>query len=377
MLTRLSQSESNFLVEQLLTWFRTTKRDLPWRQTYDPYHVWISEIMLQQTQMERGVAYFLRWIERFPSVGEVACASEDDILVYWEGLGYYARARNLHRAAQEIVGKYSGKVPADYETLLNLPGIGPYTAAAVASIAGNQDVVVVDANVNRMFARIFDIDEPVKDRGVQKQVHQLASELLPRGKARIFNQALMDFGGLVCTPKAPHCKSCRVQRLCSAYQRGTVSFRPVLKSARKVVLLTRVVAVILCEGKVFMQKRESSAVWGGLWEFPGGETLTGNSSGDELDLVAEVNYDTALRVIKENFLVEVQHQYTHHKVSLLSFVCRLQDEDRQQPTLKSAASFAWVTPLEMDALPCPSGVRKIIKYMKKQRPEMFTANYAA
>lgn len=372
----LSPSDARFFVDRLTGWFRETNRDLPWRRTYDPYHVWISEIMLQQTQMERGVAYFLRWVARFPTVLEVAEASEDDILFHWQGLGYYARARNLHKAAKEIVEKYSGTVPADHATLLTLPGIGPYTAAAVASIAGNQDVVVVDANVNRIFARIYDIDEPVKAGGIQKRIRQLATEMLPTGKARVFNQALMDFGGMVCTPKAPRCSNCIVQRLCRSYQHDTVSMRPVLKPPRQTVCVRRVAGVIVCEGKIFLQKRDHSAVWGGLWEFPGGEAAGEQMGGKELDLVSEVKSDTGLHIIKDDFLVEVQHQYTHHKVTLRSYLCRLKDEERKKAVLRSAVDFAWLTPLEMDALPCPSGVRQVIEYLKKQRLEIFSENYA-
>lgn len=376
MVEDFSPSESAFFVGRLISWFRETGRELPWRRTYDPYHVWISEIMLQQTQMERGVAYFLRWVERFPTVKDVAEAAEDDILFYWQGLGYYARARNLHKAAKEIVEKYSGSVPAEYVTLLTLPGIGPYTAAAVASIAGNQDVVVVDANVNRIFARVYDIGEPVKAGGVQKRIRRLATEMLPLGKARVFNQALMDFGGIVCTPKSPQCCTCIVQRLCKAYRHGTVSMRPVLKPQKQQVLVTRVAGVIICEGKIYLQKRDRLAVWGGLWEFPGGEVVGEKSAGKELDVVSEVQSDTGLHIVKDDFLVQVQHQYTHHKVTLCSYLCRLKDEDRKRVILSSAVDFAWLTPLEMDALPCPSGVRKVIVHLKRQRPEMFSDNYA-
>ena len=376
MFENFSSSERAFLVEHLIGWFRETKRDLPWRQTYDPYHVWISEIMLQQTQMERGVRYFLNWIERFPAVADVASASEDDILAYWEGLGYYARARNLHKAAKEITEKFAGKVPSDYDTLLTLPVIGPYTAAAVASIAGNQDLVVIDANVNRIVARIFNIDEPIKNKVAQIQVRQITGALLPRGKARVFNQALMDFGGMVCTPKAPRCDECTIQALCVSHGLGIVALRPVLKRPKKSVLMLRVAGIIICRGRIYMQKRKSSAVWGGLWEFPGGEAIVEKMSGAELDLISEVKRETGLRIREKSPLVEVYHQYTHHKVTLRVSVCRLQAEKRCNPRLSSATRFAWVTPAEMDALPCPSGVRKVIEYLKQERPEMFSENDA-
>lgn len=376
MLDTFSSSERVFLVDQLTDWFRATKRNLPWRQTYDPYHVWISEIMLQQTQMERGVQYFLRWIERFPAVEDVACASEDDILKYWEGLGYYARARNLHKAAKEITERLSGKVPADYKTLLTLPGIGPYTAAAVSSIAGNNDVAVIDANVNRIFARIFNIDEPVKNKGPQQKIQHIANTLLPKGQARIFNQALMDFGGLLCTPKSPCCDKCPVQRLCVSYKEGMVGFRPVLKPPKKSVLMLRHVAIIMKDGKIFMHKRKSSAVWGGLWDFPGGEAIVEDVEKEKLDLVAEVRGETGLGVIEEKSLVQVSHQYTHHKVTLRSTVCRLEDEREPIPENETAIKGRWLTPREMDGLACPSGVRKVIEYLKTERPGMFSRNYA-
>jgi A/G-specific adenine glycosylase len=188
------KEKKEHIERRLLAWFRQTKRDLPWRRTYDPYHVWISEIMLQQTQMDRGVDYFRRWVARFPDVTAVAAAGEQEILKYWEGLGYYARARNLHRAARVMVEEHGGMIPCEYDDLLSLPGIGPYTAAAIASIACDQDMPAIDANVMRIFARLFDIDEPVKDLGCRQHIEQLAWELLPAGKARAFNQALMDLG---------------------------------------------------------------------------------------------------------------------------------------------------------------------------------------
>lgn len=369
-------SDSTFFVEQLITWFRITKRDLPWRQTYDPYHVWISEVMLQQTQMERGVRYFHRWINRFPSVDDVASAKEDDILVYWEGLGYYARARNLHRAAKDIVAKHSSCVPSDYETLILLPGIGPYTAAAVASIAGNHDIVVIDANVNRIFSRILDIDEPIKNSNSQKKVRKLAESLLPEGKARIFNQALMDFGGLVCTPKTPNCELCVIQKLCRAYANGVVNLRPILKAAPKTIFVNRLVGVIVDGGKIYMQKRKSSAVWGGLWEFPGGEAEVGSGKETALNLVTVVQKETGLEVSDDCFLVQVSHQYTNHKITLNAYTCIVKNGTASQSNPTNASTYRWMTPLEMDGSPCPSGIRKVIEHLKTTKPEMFSDNIA-
>lgn len=368
----LLKSDITSLQTKLLSWFRATKRDLPWRQTYDPYHVWISEIMLQQTQMDRGVKYFKRWVERFPSVVDVAKASEDEILKYWEGLGYYARARNLHKAAKEIVEHFSSVVPADYQTLLQLPGIGPYTAAAIASIAGNQDVVVVDANVNRIFARLLDIEEPVKNSGVQKLIRRTCESLLPKGKARSFNQALMDLGGLVCTPKQPSCSTCILQKGCQAFANGTVLKRPVLKAPAQTVYVARSVAVIVRGRKVYMQKRKKSAVWGGLWEFPGGQVVV--QKGEEavtIDLAKEVKKDSGLEVLINSKVIAVSHQYTHHKIELSAYHCSLENSSARRAKLTNCTQFRWLTLEELDEVSCNSGVRKVINFIKESAPEIF------
>jgi len=371
MVVHLTAQDGDFFVQQLIDWFRETKRDLPWRKSYDPYHVWISEIMLQQTQMDRGVSYFLRWIDRFPKVEDVAMATEDDILSLWEGLGYYARARNLHKAAKDIVLIHGAVVPSDYEKLLTLPGIGPYTAAAVASIAGNQNVAVVDANVNRIFARVLDIEKPVKNSVPQNIIRNLLTTLLPDGRARVFNQALMDFGGLICTPKAPGCEHCSIRKICKAYSNGTVESRPVLKPPAKTIRIHRLVAIIVCKGKIYMQKRGKATVWGGLWEFPGGEAVINGKEGIQVDLEKEVQKDTGLPIIQKDFVVQVQHQYTNHKITLAAYICQLKGGEMQAPRLKSATGYEWLLPSEVDGLACPSGIRKVIEYLKENRPEVF------
>lgn len=375
MVSPFTQKESDRFIGLLLSWFRKTKRDLPWRHSYDPYHVWVSEIMLQQTQMDRGVSYFNRWVGRFPTVSAVADADEDEIFQQWEGLGYYARARNLHKAAKRIANEFNGVVPSDYDTLISLPGIGPYTAAAIASIAGNHDVAVVDANVNRVFARIFDIATTIKERRAQKLVRTLVDQLLPRGKARQYNQALMDFGGLVCTPKAPLCSGCPVREFCRSFELGLVELRPVLKKPKQSVYIHRVAGLVVHDGKIYMQKRPSNVVWGGLWEFPGGETKVEKDELGSLAVAKEVRGDTSLVVRENRFLARVKHQFTHHKITLDCYLCSLEGEVTS-PRLRVASAYRWVTPREMDELGCPSGVRKIIEYLKKTIPVWFNKNRA-
>ncbi len=204
------KKDYQLLGKALLEWFANNQRDLPWRRTYDPYHVWISEVMLQQTQMERVVEYFNRWMEKFPDVDSIASASEQKVLKAWEGLGYYSRARNIKKAAKKLVEEHKSRIPLDFDQLLSLPGIGPYTAAAILSIAFNRPYPVIDANVERMFARLEDIDKPVKDKNVQLKIKRLASDLLPDTQAREFNQALMELGGTCLYPPEPglHQLSC-------------------------------------------------------------------------------------------------------------------------------------------------------------------------
>lgn len=363
-----SVSNNSELVQTLLQWFRRNGRDLPWRRTYDPYHVWISEIMLQQTQMERGVDYFLRWVARFPDVAAVAEAKEQEILKYWQGLGYYARARNLYRAAKKIQLEHRGEVPCDYEELLALPGIGPYTAAAIASVAGNRNVAVVDANVSRVYARLYDIGEPVKSSRAQKQIADIANCLLPHGRARMYNQALMDFGGLVCRPSTPLCEKCGLSQWCGALRAGTVDQRPVTAPKKKTIALQKVAAIVLAGGKIFIQQRPAKAVWGGLWEFPGG--LVEGGRGREEVLLERVFETTGLRVKIIQPITTVVHQYTNHKITLHSYLCRVNVRDTRVKLL-GASDWRWVSPGQLSEFGFPAGPRKILEYIDSYCPEIF------
>lgn len=362
----VSKSDQLRIVQPLLDWFRKTRRDLPWRRTYDPYHVWISEIMLQQTQMDRGVGYFLRWLERFADVGAVAAAEEQEILKYWEGLGYYARARNLHKAAKIIVLEYGGEVPCAYEQLLRLPGIGPYTAAAIASVAGNYDVPVIDANVTRVYARLFDIGEPVKERPVQKRLAEIAENLLPHGQARAYNQALMDLGGLICLPKNPSCSRCPIAAACVALAQGTVALRPVIGPRKNSIIIHKVAGIIRFKEKIYIQQRRAGDVWGGLWEFPGGQVEKG--AADDL-VAATILQDTDLVVVPVQHITRVMHQYTHHKIILDCFLCSLTG-DNYQPVLHSACAYRWIHPLELGQYAFPAGPRKLLEFLNTKQPEL-------
>ena len=356
------------LIEPLLLWFRQTGRDLPWRRTYNPYHVWISEIMLQQTQMDRGVVYFQRWIARFPSVRAVAETDLQEILKYWEGLGYYARARNLHKAAGEIVEKYGGIVPCNYQQLLALPGVGPYTAAAIASVAGNEDVATVDANVMRVYARLFDLPLPVRETETKRHIAALAQDLLPSGRARLYNQALMDLGGLVCLPKNPRCEDCPLALLCRARREGTVAERPVLGPKKKITTLQRLVAVISDDaGRIYIQQRRLDAVWGGLWEFPGGDLVDGRP---EETIIQHILDETGFRVRAVQPITTVVHHYTRYKIILQAFSCKTPQRN-PKVSLRSAVDYRWLMPKEMSDYAFPAGSRKILEYMQVTSPVLF------
>jgi A/G-specific adenine glycosylase len=344
----------------LLDWFERSARDLPWRTDYDPYHVWISEIMLQQTQMERGVYYFRRWLTRFPDISAVAVADEQEILKYWEGLGYYARARNLHKAARIIIKDHQTRVPDSYDALLALPGIGPYTAAAIASIAYNLDIAVVDANVERVLSRLFDIDAPIKNPRTKKEIRKLAETILPSGKARLFNQALMDLGGLVCTPKNPLCEECPAVACCMALQTGHVHERPVVSPAGKTIPIEMATGVLAYRGRIFIQQRLADDVWGSLWEFPGGRLETGETP--EEAVVREFKEETGFNVEVIAEITTVIHHYMRYKVTLHGFSCRL-TEGRTEPALHAAQDFRWVRPHELADYGFPAGHRKLIDYM--------------
>ncbi len=240
----LCEEDIAAIQQRLLSWFTANKRDLPWRTSYIPYHVWIAEIMGQQTQMDRVVDYFLRWMNKFPDIADVARASEQQILKCWEGLGYYSRAKNIRKAARVIMDCHDGVIPDEYSTLLALPGIGPYTAAAILSIAFNKNTPLLDANVERLFVRLLDIDHPVKRSPVQKILQQTAHALLPTGHARQFNQALMEFGALVCKPRQPQCRNCTLKKFCRALQVNTVDKRPVRAQRQQMIEVVMACGII-------------------------------------------------------------------------------------------------------------------------------------
>jgi A/G-specific adenine glycosylase len=347
----------------ILDWFQEHSRVLPWRETYSPYHVWISEIMLQQTQMDRVIDYFNRWISRFPDIASLARADAEEVLKLWEGLGYYARARNIMMTAGILMKEHCGKIPADHDKLLRLPGIGNYTAGAIMSIAFNKDFPLVDANIERIFARVYNLDKPVKDKNTHAFIWRKASDLLPHGRAREFNQALMELGALVCLSRNPRCKICPIMNECKAFSLDLVLERPVLPTSPRTIFIEMATGILEHDGRVLIQKRKSNGVWPNLWEFPGGRLEAGETP--EMALVREYMEETELAVASLQRITTVHHSYMNYRVTLHSYFCSLADGN-YEPVLHSAQEYRWIKPSALLHYAFPSGHRKLIDYLRRE-----------
>ncbi|WP_099370721.1 A/G-specific adenine glycosylase [Sphingobacterium sp. 1.A.5] len=260
--------------ERILAWYSTHKRALPWRETKNPYVIWLSEIILQQTRVEQGMPYFLRFVENYPNVTKFANADEADILRLWQGLGYYSRARNMHKASKQVIDLHKGVFPVDYHDLLKLPGVGEYTAAAISSFANNQPYAVLDGNVFRVLARYFGIHEPINSTAGKKIFANLAAEMLDLNHPAEYNQAIMDFGSMQCKPKNPNCEECILRLDCVAYQDNLVDQLPQKIKAKKSRDRFFHYFIIQKEDSVLMSQRTEGDVWANLFEFPMIETTT-------------------------------------------------------------------------------------------------------
>ncbi len=343
----------------LIQWYQAHERPFPWRQEVTPYRVWISEIMLQQTQADRVVPYFQNWIRLFPDIRSVAEADEDDLLKAWEGLGYYSRARRLQAAAREVLTEHGGSLPRDLGELLKLPGIGPYTGAAIMSLAFNQPCAVVDGNVERVFARVLNIETPVKNRAGQELVRNAAQAMIPQGQARIFNQALMELGATVCLPRRPSCGKCPVSRDCRSLAEGVELERPVPGKQPRIQAIQVAAGVLTDGGRIFIQKRPPHGLMASLWEFPGGK-LNHAESPDQA-LIREFREELDLDIAVGDKITVIRHGYTTFRVTLHVFWCRLrQGSGSQQPVLRAATDSAWVEPRELNRFAFPAADKKLV-----------------
>ena len=323
--------------KRILDWYHLHARDLPWRLTKDPYQIWISEIMLQQTRVKSVIPYYNRWMDSFRSIEDLALANEDHLLSNWEGLGYYARVQNIHKTAKIVAEKYNGKFPQELKELQSLPGIGRYTAGAIVSIAFNKKAPILDGNIRRVFTRYFNIDTPIHTKQTETKLWQLATDLIPETDPGEFNQALMELGALVCRPKKPLCDLCPIQSDCIASQLEVQVDRPVRKPKSTPPHLQVAAGVIMEKSLVLLAKRPHDGLLGGLWEFPGGRQESGESLIETL--TRELLEELDIEVEVGNHLGTFNHAYTHYKVTLHAYFCRLLSRNIQ---LNFHTDIAWV-----------------------------------
>ena len=336
-------SEFAIRIEQ---WYSLHKRDLPWRQTTNPYYIWLSEIILQQTRVEQGRAYYERFVHSFPTVQDLASASEEAVLLLWQGLGYYSRARNLHKAAQQIA--VMGDFPSDYKTILSLPGVGPYTAAAIASFAFGQPYAVLDGNVFRVLSRYFGIDTPIDSTEGKKVFKSLADEMLDKKRPSLYNQAIMDFGAMLCKPIGADCGSCPLRDGCMAYEQNQVQSLPV--KGKKIELRTRYFSyVYLCTDKEEVQvcRRAGNDIWHGLYEFP----LVESEAELPLSALQQKFPQGQWTLLRQGFV----HQLTHQRLVVNFYRLQLPHKDTSLPGL-------WVKESELQNYALPQLLVKLLSH---------------
>ena len=357
----------------LASWHDQQQRSLPWRSApagqRDPYAVWVSEIMAQQTRVETVVDYFNRWMKRFPTIEALAAADQQEVLKAWEGLGYYARARNLHRAAQIVVSEYGGVLPSERNTLRQLPGIGDYTVGAILSLAHNHPEPILDGNVKRVLSRLADIDQPIDQPATLRTLWHMARAMVEAaqpGKAGSVNEAFMELGALICVPANPRCLLCPVNTHCQAAAHGTQGQRPVTSPKRQTPHYD-VTAGVIWQGeigasRVLIAQRPQEGMLGGLWEFPGGKLEP-----EDADLAAclrrEISEELGIEIEVGAQVATVSHAYTHFRITLHAFHAQ---HTSGEPQALGCAAWRWVTLDELDAYPFPVTDQKIIQALRAQ-----------
>ena len=342
------------LHQSLLPWYHQNKRALPWRDHPDSYAVWVSEIMLQQTRVNTVIAYFERWMAKFPTIEKLASADEQDVLNLWEGLGYYSRARNLHKAAKIVTQKYEGKLPENVQELIKLPGIGRYTSAAIASLAFGQDTAALDGNIRRVYARIFDIDVVLSTSQAEKIFWAIADDILPKGKAGDYNQALMDLGATICRPRKPSCEKCPINGFCESYKIGNQAMRPVRKRKEKVPHHVYSAAVIVQDEKVLLAQRPADALLGRMWEFPNGR-VDGDNPVSGLADVIWTGYQVQIHAGES--LCIIAHAYTHFKITEHAYACTMLESATQE-------NMRWVNVEDLNDYPMGKVDREIARRLQ-------------
>ena len=345
--------------ENLLAWYDANRRDMPWRESADPYRIWLSEVMLQQTRVDQAEPYYRRFTERFPTVERLAAAPLDDVLACWEGLGYYARARNLHKAARRIVEAFDGRLPDEEHAIRSLPGVGPYTAGAVLSIAYGKALPALDGNAIRVLTRVFRIGEDATRAATRTRLRTLAGRLMEPERPGVFNQAVMELGAKVCKPAAPRCEACPLRPVCGAAEQGDPGMFPATPPSKKTPHVDVAVAIVPDEaGRLLVCKRPEEAMLGGLWEFPGGR----KEPGETLEAACQ-------RTVREKWNVDIEthglahriaHAYSHFRITMHAFRATVVAGAPQAPADRA---FAWADRDELHALAFSRTGRLLIEYL--------------
>ncbi len=349
------------VASELSPWFRRRQRELPWRQSADPYRVWLSEIMLQQTQVVTVIPYFERFVARFPTVADLARADEQDVLRLWEGLGYYRRARQLLAAAKVIASEHDGTFPRTLDALLGLPGIGRYTAGAIASIAYDLPAPILEANTVRLLARLAAIEGDPTTAEVQQQLWRLAEDLLPRKRCGEFNQALMELGSLVCTPREPKCGECPLRVLCAAFQQGRQDELPTPK-AKQVFENVREAAVIVeHRGRIFLRQCAAGQRWAGLWDFARFAVSAKRGRAFQQELISKVREQAGLDVERLEKFTTLKHGVTRFRITLDCYLAQCAKPPRLKPDSQ------WVKPDELVDMPLSTTGRKLARLLLAEK----------
>lgn len=345
-----------YFYKELLSWYAKNKRDLPWRKTKSPYKIWVSEIMLQQTRVDTVIPYYFRFITRFPGVKKLAEADLHEVLKAWEGLGYYSRVRNMHKAAKIIVEKYHGRFPKTFSEIINLPGIGRYTAGAIVSISFQLPVPVVDGNIKRVLARYFEIETEINSTKAQKQFWQLSSDLVPKDSPGNFNQSFMELGATICLPKNPICKNCPIAFSCKTKQKNRQHELPVIHKKPPVPHFQIGAGLIWRDKKLLITRRRENGLLGGLWEFPGGKQENNETIQDCVR--REISEELGIKVRVGHHFMTVKHAYSHFRITLEVYICFWLSGE---PGCKDCSEHRWVEVEELSAFPFPRANKKIVE----------------
>jgi len=363
-----NQQQTRQFQQALLAWFQQHRREMPWRENRDPYRVWVSEIMLQQTQVETVRGYFDRFLTAFPTVNALAEADEQEVLRLWEGLGYYRRARQLHASARQVIDKHDGEFPRSVDQLLALPGIGRYTAGAIASIAFDLPAPILEANTQRLFARLLAWQRPTAESASQKRLWQFAEAILPTHDVGIFNQALMELGSLVCKPKQPQCLTCPVHRWCVARRQNLVAAVPVASPKKKFIDVTEYAVVVRKRNHVLVRQCGADERWAGLWDFPRFFPDDQAKPLDPSQLAEHLRAAANIDAILEEQLATIKHGVTKYRIALHAYAmsyCKGRLRGQKGPD-GAPRKWKWITTTQLKELPLSTTGRKLAKLATSQ-----------